>query len=235
MKNLLTVLLLVAAAASGALYWLSGNMDGLIKTSMADYGSAMTQARVSVDAVRISLADGKGSISNLQIGNPPGFKTAHAMKVGQIDVEIDIGSVTKDVIVIRRIAIKAPNVIYEKGDAMTNFDAIQKNIADYLGPTDSKKESHGKKLIVEELTIRDAKEQASAAFMNGKTLSASLPDITLKDIGKAKGGVTPGELGQEIVRALKSRLSAALGFDRIMKSTGEALGKAGTAVKGLFK
>lgn len=235
MKKLLAVLLMLAAVAGGALFWFSGNMDGLIKTAVTDYGGAMTHAKVSVDAVKISVADGKGTISNLQIGNPPGFKTAHAMKVGQIDVEIDIGSVTKDVIVIRRIAIKAPDVIYEKGDAMTNFDAIQKNIADYLGPADSKKESKGKKLIVEELTIRDAKAQASAAFMEGKTLSVALPDITLKDIGKAKGGITPGELGQEVARALKARLSAALSFDRMMKSTGEALGKAGSAIKGLFK
>lgn len=46
---------------------------------------------------------------------------------------------------------------------MTNFDAIQKHIADYLGPAGSK--DGGKKLIVELLTIRNAKAQASAAFM----------------------------------------------------------------------
>jgi hypothetical protein len=236
MKKILALVLLLIAAIGGGLFWLSGNMDGLIKNAISDYGSAMTQAKVSVDAVKISPADGKGSISNLQIGNPAGFKTSHAMKVAQIDVEIDIGSVTKDLIVIRRIAIKAPDIIYEKADAMTNFDAIQKNIASYLGPADtSKKESKGKKLIVEELTVRDAKAQASAAFMNGKTMTVPLPDITLKDLGKAKGGITPAELGQEVVGALKAKLGAAVSFDRLMKSTGETLDKAGTAIKGLFK
>jgi hypothetical protein len=233
MKKLVAVLLVLAAIIGAAVFWLSGNIDGLIKTAVGDYGSAMTQAKVSVDAVKIAPADGKGTISNLSIGNPAGFKTAYAIKVGQIDVDIDIASVAKDVILIRRIAINAPDVIYEKGDAMTNFDAIQKNIASYLGPTDSKKE--GKKLIVEELTIRDAKAQASAAFMNGKTVSVPLPDITLKNLGKAKGGITPGELGQEVAGALKAKLTGAVSFDRLMKSTGEALDKAGAAVKGLFK
>lgn len=233
MKKLAAVLLLLVAIAAAALFWLSGSIDGLIKDAIASYGSAMTQARVDVDAVKIAPADGKGGISNLSIGNPAGFKTAHAMKVAQIDVELDLASVAKDVVVIRRIAIKAPDVIYEKGEAMTNFDAIQKNIASYLGPAAGKKD--GKKLIVEELTIRDARAQASAAFMNGKTVNVPLPDITLRNLGKAKGGITPGELGQEVAGALKAKLSGAVSFDRLMKSGGEAFDKAGAAIKGLFK
>jgi hypothetical protein len=233
MKKLAIALLVLAAIAGAGVFWLSGNLDGLIKNAISSYGSAMTQATFSVGAVKITPADGKGTISDLLIGNPPGFKTTHALKVGRIDIEIDIASVPKDVIVIRRIAIHAPDVIYEKGDAMTNFDAIQKNIASYLGPSDSKKD--GKKLIVEELTIRDAKAQASAAFLAGKTVSVPLPDITLKNLGKAKGGMTPGELGQEVTGALKAKLTGAVSFDRLMKSTGEVLESAGSKVKDLFK
>jgi hypothetical protein len=233
MKKLAIALLVLAAIAGAGVFWLSGNLDGLIKNAISSYGSAMTQATFSVGAVKITPADGKGTIGDLLIGNPPGFKTTHALKVGRIDIELDIASVPKDVIVIRRIAIHAPDVIYEKGDAMTNFDAIQKNIASYLGPSDSKKD--GKKLIVEELTIRDAKAQASAAFLAGKTVSVPLPDITLKNLGKAKGGMTPGELGQEVTGALKAKLTGAVSFDRLMKSTGEVLESAGSKVKDLFK
>lgn len=233
MKKIAVILLALGAVVAGGLYWLSGNIDGLIKDAIATYGSAMTQASVRVEAVRIVPADGKGTISNLVIGNPAGFKTPHAVKVGRIDVDIDIASVTRDVVLIRRIAIDSPDVIYEKGDAMTNFDAIQTNIADYLGPANSKQK--GKKLIVEELTIRNPRAQASAAFMNGKTVAVPLPDITLRNLGKAKGGITPGELGQEVAGALKAKLTGAVSFDRLMKSTGAALDKAGAAVKGLFK
>jgi hypothetical protein len=236
MKKLVAVLLLLAALIGGAMFWLSGSIDALIKYAVEEYGSTMTQAKISVGAVKIAPADGKGAISDLVIRNPAGFKTAHAIKVGRIDIDIDIASVTRDVILIRRIAIIAPEVIYEKGDSMTNFDAIQKNIASYLGPADSKRDDkNGKKLVVEELTIRDAKAQASAAFMNGKTINVPLPDITLKNLGKEKGGISPGELGQEVTGALKAKLTGAVSFDRLMKSTGEALDKAGTAVKGLFK
>ncbi len=149
---------------------------------------------------------------------------------------IDIASLTGNVITIRKIGVAAPDIIYEKGDAMTNFDAIQKNIADYLGPADKAKdkEKGGKKLIVEELVIANPKAQASAAFMNGKTVEVKLSTISLRNLGKAKGGVTPGELGQEIAGAIKARLTAGISFDGLMKSMGGVLDKAGGAVKGLF-
>lgn len=234
MKKTLAIagLLLMIVAVAIAL-WLRGNLDGLVKDAIQSQGSAMTQATVSVGQVEISPGDGKGVIRGLVVGNPAGFKTPHALKVGEIEIVIDIASVARDVVLIRRIAIAAPDVIYEKGDAMTNFDAIQKNIAAHLGPAGDKQ--GGKKLIVEELTIRNIKAQASAGFMQGKTVSVPLPDIVMHDVGKARGGLTPAELGAEIARALKSRLTGAVSFDKLAKSAGEALDKAGTAIKGLFK
>ena len=233
MKKLAGTLLVVVAVIGAGVFWLTGNIDSLIEKAIEKYGSAMTQAKVSVGAVKIAPADGKGIISDLVIGNPAGFKTAHAMKVSRIEVDIDIASLTKDVIVIRRIAIIAPDVSYERGSSMTNFDTIQKNIASYLGPTDRKKD--GKKLIVEELTIRGAKAEASAAFMNGKTVSVPLPDITMRNIGKTTGGIAPGELGQQVAEVLIAKLGSAVNFEGLLKSTGGPAGKAGAAVKGLFK
>lgn len=237
MKKLLAAFAVLAVIAAAAVFWLSSNVDGLIKAAIEKYGSEMTQARVSVNAVELRAADGQGFIRGLTIGNPAGFKTAHAFKVGEIEVALDLATIPKDVIVIKKIAIVAPDVIYEKGDTLTNFDAIQRNIAKYLGPSEktAEKKDGGKKLIVELLTIRGAKAQASAAFMDGKTVTVPLSDITLRDIGKAKGGVTPGELGQAVTGALKQRLSASVSFDSLKKSTGKAVEGASTTVKGLFK
>ena len=233
MKKIGIALLVLVVAIAGALYWLRGNMDSLVKDAIEKYGSEMTKASVKVAAVEIKPADGRGVIRGLTIGNPAGFKTAHALQVAEIEVNIDIASIAGSVVTIRKIGIAAPDIIYEKGEAMTNFDALQKNVADYVGPAE-KKDSGGKKLIVEELLIHDAKAQASAAFMDGKTVTLGLPNIALRDIGKAKGGVTPGELGQEIIKALKQKLSASVSFDSLMKSTGKGLDKAGSAIKGLF-
>jgi len=228
MKKLGIALLVLLVIAAGALFWLRGNLDGLVRNAIAKYGSEMTQAKVSVGGVKITAANGEGIISDLNIGNPKGFKTAYAFKVKEFTVVIDPASIAGDVVTVRKIAIIAPDVIYEKNDTTTNFDAIQKNIADYLGPSESKP---GKKLIVEELTIQGAQAQASAAFMDGKTVNVSLPDITLRNLGKAKGGITPGELGQEIAGALKKQLSSAVSFDKLSKAVSEKAGEAAQAAK----
>ena len=232
-KALITIVTLILLLIVGGAFWLRGNLDGLVQSAMAKYGSAMTGATVKVAGVNIKTTAGQGTLTGLLVGNPAGFKTPFAVKVDTIELEVDVASLTKEVVLVKKIAVIAPEVIYEKGDAMTNFDAIQANIATYMGP--STNSGPGKKLIVQELTIRSAKAQASAAFMDGKTVSVPLPDITLRDLGKAKGGITPGELGLEITNALEKRLTSAVSFDKLLNSMGNALDKAGDAIKGIFK
>lgn len=232
-KIILSLVALLLLAIAGGAYWLHGNLDHLVKSAIGNYGSAMTGAKVKVEKVDIRPTDGRGTLEGLQIGNPPGFKSPYALKVGTVELEVELSTLTQDVVVIRKIAVNAPDVIYEKADAMTNFDAIQKNIEKYLGP--SSKDSKARKLIVTEFIIRGAKAHATAPFVGDKTIDAELPDLHLRDLGKAKGGLTPGELGQEVANALEQRLMASLSFDRLMKSIGSALEKTGKTIKGWFK
>ncbi len=226
---------LLAVLVAAALYWLTGNVDGMVKHAIERYGSEMTQAKVTVGAVKISASTGKGLITDLSIGNPVGFSTPHAFKVARLEVEIEPTSLAQDVVHIRRIAILAPDVIYEKGTSQTNLEAISKHIASASGSKKSASDKeHGKKLIIDLLTIQNAQAEASAAFMNGKTVAIPLPNLTLKDIGRAKGGVTPGELGQEITGALTAKLGPAAVFDRLLKSGSGMLDQVGSSVKRLF-
>jgi hypothetical protein len=235
-KVIYALIALILVAAGVGMYWLRGNLDGLVAQAIRDYGSAMTQASVKVDKVRIQTTDGHGELQGLFIGNPQGFKTPHALKAEHVELEVDIATLASDVIVIRKVAILAPDVIYEKGDSMTNFDALQRNIAQYLGPQEKPKPgAKEKKFIVQEFIVQGAKAQAAAAFMDGKTVTVPLPDIHLRDLGKAKGGATAGELAQEMTAAVKAKLTGAVSFDKLMKSTAEALDKAGKAIKGLFQ
>ncbi|MDP1998693.1 MAG: hypothetical protein Q8K22_03760 [Rhodoferax sp.] len=232
-KSLLAFAALFVLLIVGGAVWLHGNLDGLVQSAITRYGSAMTGATVKVAAVKLKAADGHGTLKGLLVANPTGFKTPYAVKADTIELEVDVASLTKEVVLVKKIAVIAPEVIYEKGDARTNFDAIQSNIAQYLGPSTSG--GPGKKLIVQEFVIRGAKAQASAAFMDGKTVSVALPDIRLRDLGKAKGGLTPGELGLEITNAVEKRLILAVSFDKLANTVGGALEKAGNAIKGLFK
>jgi hypothetical protein len=236
MKKLLLYTLIAAlVAVTGVAWWLHSNLDAMVMRGISRYGSEMTQARVSVQSVQIRSTDGSGVIRGLTVGNPAGFRTPHALSVGVIEVVVDVRTLADPVVVVKRIVIDSPDVIYERGDASTNFDAIQKNIARSRGASSSSSassgskdaESPGRKLIVDELIIRHARAQAGASVLGGQTVSATLPDIALHNVGRAQGGITPAQLGEVVTRALSQRLVASLGVDRVLKSFGDR-------VKGLF-
>lgn len=243
MKKLLLLTLMAAlVAVAGVAWWLHGNLDAMVMRGISRYGSEMTQARVTVQSVQIRSTDGSGVIRGLTVGNPAGFRTPHALSVGVIEVVVDVRTLADPVVVVKRIVIDSPDVIYERGDALTNFEAIQKNIARSRGASSSSSssasgssgsgsgsqaEAPGRKLIVDELIIRHARAQAGASVLGGQTVSATLPDIALHNVGRAQGGITPAQLGEVVTRALSQRLVASLGVQRVLKSFGDR-------VKGLF-
>jgi hypothetical protein len=232
-KSFLGAAVLVLLLVAGTAWWFFTNLDGIVQRAIAHYGSEMSGAKVSVDGVQIRTTDGAGTVHGLVIGNPAGFKTAHAISVGVIDVAVDIHTVADPVVVIRRIVIDSPDVNYEKGSDGTNFDAIQRNIAKALaaGSDGSAQTSAtgkpAKKIIVDELVIRNAHAHATSPALLGQSVSATLPDVVLRNLGRAEGGLTPAQLGDRVAKAISQRLVASLGFERALKSLGDR-------VKGLF-
>nr|WP_315463581.1 hypothetical protein [uncultured Rhodoferax sp.] len=232
-RFLLVLFTLLLAALAGGAYWLHGNLDRLVQQAITRYGSEITGVPVRVAAVQLDAANGRGELRGLRIGNPAGFQTPYAVQADRIELELDLSTLASDVIVIRKIAVIAPDVIYEKGERRTNFDALQAQIAKAVGQ--SAGAGPGKKLIVQELVVRHARAQASAAFMGGKTVAVDLPDLQLRGLGQAEGGLSPAQLGQRIAGAMEKRLTAAVSFDKLLQSVGGALNRAGEALQGIFK
>ena len=61
----------------------------LVETAIERYGSEATGVSVAVGAVRISLRDGEGSIEDLVIGSPEGFRAASTFELGEIHIALD--------------------------------------------------------------------------------------------------------------------------------------------------
>jgi uncharacterized protein involved in outer membrane biogenesis len=234
---LLLSFVLLAAVALAA-YWLHGNLDRLVRQAIVEQGSDLIGARVSLEAVHIRPADGVGELHGLVIGNPPGFKSTHALKVQRVSLRLDIASLTRPVIVIHDLEVLGPDVIYEQGERRSNFDAILANIDKRSGDGGTAREptqGGGKRFILERFSLRDARAQASATVVGSKTVSLNVPAIELRDLGRAQGGLTAAQLGQALGQALQRRLALAFAAERLMKPAADGLEKAGQAIRGLFK
>jgi hypothetical protein len=253
MKKLGIALLILIVLIAGGVYYVLTNLNSIVKASIEKYGSEATQASVNLDSVNLKLTEGQASLSGLRVGNPQGFSTPSALKLGQIAVKLDVKSVAgTGPIVVHEIAIDKPEVTYEVRGNTNNLETIQKNAADYAnavtgGGAPSGSASSGgseRKLIIEDLYIRDGQINVSHAALQGQSLSVPLPTIRLKNIGKSKGGATPAEVADKIVGAITASaaqvaaqaLVAKLGSAGTMVGAGAESGAstAGKALKGIF-
>src|SRR5207245_11672651 len=101
-KGLLGAFLLTLLLIAGGTYWLFGNLDSIVQRAISRYGSQMTNTTVKVKEVKIRTSDGLGVVRGLVVGNPDGFKTAHALKVGVIEVAVDIHTIADPVVIVKR-------------------------------------------------------------------------------------------------------------------------------------
>ena len=224
------------------LYFLLSSLNSIVKAAVEKIGSEATQPQVSLSGVDIQITTGKGAMRGLTVGNPSGFKSERAFNLGEISLQVDVGSVMKDTVVIKEIVIAAPEVTYELASLGSNIDALQRNLNAYMGGGGAKAEKSegGKKLVIENLYVRNGKVNVSATALGGKTMTTPLPDIHLTNIGKQSGGATAGEVTQQVLSAIgQSAAKAATSLPDVGKLVGSAkesaAGAAGAAGEGLKK
>lgn len=190
------------------------NLGPIIKKAVNSYGPRITKTELHVGDVDVGLFSAKAKIQDFFLGNPEGFKAPEAIRVGSIFVSLDKGSLTKDTIVLKRVEIISPLVTYEKSGRGDNFQTILKNVKDSATKeTSSAKgeppvESSGKKLIIEDLVITGGKVRLFTDIpgLGTRSVTASIPEIHLKDIGKDKGGETPAQAIKKILEAMYAKL-----------------------------
>ncbi|MGD9306895.1 MAG: AsmA family protein [Desulfobacterales bacterium] len=191
------------------------NLGPIIKHAVNTYGPKITKTQLSVDDVGVSIFSAEANLKKLFLGNPQGFKSPSAMKVGSVFVNVDEGSLKNDTIVIDSIEVKGPEITYEKRGKTDNFKQILTNVTKSASSEkSSKKEAEeqgaGKKLIIRNFVVKNGKVNLSmsAYGIAEKDFTATLPDIQLKDIGKKQNGATPAEVFKEVLAALYGQITS---------------------------
>jgi hypothetical protein len=238
-------LLLVLA---GGLWWLYHSLGPLVATAVRTLGPEITGVAIQLDHVDIQPFKGTAELRGLVVGNPKEFKTDHALSLGEFSMNLKLRSLLSDVIVIRRILIVKPEVTYEIGANGSNLAAIQRNVERHAGSpgaqdqpateSNAKNGSGGKKLVIQDLVIKGATANVSAAFLRGKTVSVPLPDLHLENIGQESDGASAGQVVKEVFGAITTsatRAATALTMEGAAESVQEGAGPVGKLFKGLFK
>ncbi|MHC8494843.1 AsmA family protein [Thalassospira sp. SM2505] len=243
MKKILIGLAAIIVLVVGGLVYVYVNLDDIVKTTIEKAGTRVTLAEVTVDGVTIEPTQNTAGITGLVVGNPDGFKTDYAFSLGNISVRLDGTTLTSDTIRIIEVVVDAPSVTYELGNGSSNIATIQRNVESFVqrvsGPTGaggadgatdtaaSEEAGSSTKIIIDDVYVRNGNVGVSAALLQGKKLSASLPEIHLEDVGKDDGGATPAEVASEILTAINASVFKAvssLNVDGLLQGVGD-LGK----------
>ena len=210
------VILLVVALLAAVLF-----AGSIVKSSIKEIGGVVTKCDINIDDIDLSLLRGKLTIENLVVGNPEGFQTESAFKLGKVYVDLVPSSLFKNRIIINDVQVLGPEITFEAAPLKmtSNIGSIQKNVESFLPASDDKDDKKdekkekkpGKKVQINHVIVSDGKINVSATFAGGHAISIPLPNIEMNDIGKEKE-VTGLEASAEVLnKTLGSVVTAASG------------------------
>ncbi|MBQ7177031.1 MAG: hypothetical protein IJS08_06420 [Victivallales bacterium] len=228
---LLGVLVVIIVALCALLIFL----DFVVKTGIQTVGSTVTKCKVTVEHVSISILRGKVEMGDLVVGNPEGYKTESAFRLGKIHVAMNplslfMGKRTY----IKEILIEDPEITYELNplELTSNIGTIQKNVESMLPPKDEKKEEvkkeekkEGRPIEIALVTISGGKIRLSATFAGGVAVPVPLPTITLNDIGKEKEITPPEATATVLDQVCTNVVTQAKNTTKSVEDAGKALGQ----------
>ncbi len=250
MIRTLKLALILTILASVVLYFtLPIILNKGIKVGVESVGPKITQTEVRLDKVDISPFNGKGSLHGFLVGNPEGFTPDRTFFLNEITLDIDPSTLFSDRILINRIYIHTPEIVFEQklggnnlNKLMANINqAVEKDKGDAPEPTTKpepvKVEKQPLKIEITELTIE---EGSVSVILIGQKITVPLPKIQVNGIGKDKGGVTPEQAVQEILKVVIKQVTESAGkagdsaVEKVMEGTKEATGEALKNIKDLF-
>jgi uncharacterized protein involved in outer membrane biogenesis len=224
-RSLIVIVLLVVVGLAAGVFFLGS----IVKSGVEKVGPTVAKVPVKLDSAIISVFGGSGELKGFVLGNPEGFKSSEAIKVGTMSLSISPMSILGDKVVIHSIKVLGPEITYETDLKGSNLGRILDNMGGdkpavekppgETKPSGDTKPSSGakgaqKKMQVDEFIIAGAKVHATAPVVGSYTVT--VPEIKLTNLGQGSDGITATELSTRVMRAV---------LDASAKAAAEGLSK----------
>jgi uncharacterized protein involved in outer membrane biogenesis len=208
-KVLLWVLGIVVLLIVGAGVYLVMFSGNLLKDGIETYGPQFLGADVEVGAVELALAEGSGEVRGLRIGNPQGFSGPHAMRLNKIKIVLDPENLSEELVVLKQVEIDGAEIAAIAKGKATNLQQLMDNVVAAAGIEDSADDAGPEmKFIIDRLDFTNAKTSVSSDVLGD--MSLEIPDIHLKDVGRASNGVTAAEAVKQLLAPIYKNVSSAM-------------------------
>lgn len=242
LKLFIVGLVVVVLFVGAVVYFLLDTaLNATIERTVEVRGTRLLGAEVAVEKVSLSTFAGKGRIDGFQIASPDGYPAPYALRVKIMDLQVDTDTFSGRKIILDRIHIHAPHVIFVQGLTGNNLQTLLANLEANVDRIERSVEQETDKnkapsQSIEPLPIRfgvrelDIDSGRVGLGVSGEQLAVPLGQIRDRNLGMEGEGLTAAELAEEIlVRILRPSL--------MVVATGaaeESLRRIGGAVDGLL-
>lgn len=200
-RNILVSIVLFVLILGGVGFYY---FDSLVVRGIEVGGSRVLGTQVDVDSALISPVGGVGSISGLRVANLEGFQSDYAFQMEEISIELDVGSVFSDVVIVESVTISQPQITYERSLTRDNIRALLNNISSGGGASASADEAAStRRIIIREFLMENPRVNLVAASMEAPI---ALPSISLRNIGEENNAATVADALRQILSAVSTSI-----------------------------
>ncbi|ODN43345.1 AsmA family protein [Piscirickettsia litoralis] len=227
-------------------YFLFSHMDSILRSAVEKIGSETTATTVKLGSLKTSLKEGQVSLGNFTMSNPAGYDSGNVVSFKSVLVSLDPNTATKQTIVLNKVVIKNPYILYEMKGNSSNLQQIQKNIENYFSSKKqgdkartNRNENAGqqegakaaakeqKKFIIKDLEILEGQVKVISPLLKSKEKTVPLPNIRLTNIGSGGPGLSPDQITQQIMNVLvanSGKAAARAGLNQVEDKLKEKAG-----------
>ncbi len=225
---------LLLLAVAGALV-LTLTIDGIVRSSIEQIGSEMTETRVTVDGVSLSLLSGEGTITGFRVGNPEGYATAHALAVNDVYIKLDVRSLLTDEIVVEQIRVAAPFIVVEQKLTGNNLQTILNSINRKAAKTEAPdaptekppEETTDTRLVITHFLLTDGSVNLYTGIGGERKARVSMSAVELHDLGRDDSSPA----AEQVIRQIAEKI-----IEQALKaSVGSGLEQIRDAIEDLFR
>lgn len=234
MKMLKKALVVIVIVVVLAVVVVSLTMNSLVRKGIEVGAGSALGTETTVGSAKVRPIAGQVTIGDLVIGNPEGFKEKNFFSMSSASVDVKMGSLLSDAVVVEEIIISDPVLTIERKVVTTNLNVILGNLSKNAKAEEEKGEGKGyriNRILITGTTTR--------FLLAGKdTVEVKLPDIEIADLGTGQNNaVKIGRVTLEVlVKLTEESAKAAAGSKvpaKFIKSLDGAADKAKSAAKAL--
>jgi hypothetical protein len=201
-KIVFGALVVIVIAVAAAILFVRTQLDGRVAAFIESYGRAATGTDVDVGSVDLAVTDGRGSLDRLTIGNPDGFATDYALRIDDIELAIELGSLADAVPVVSEMLLNDAHLNAEQSGADTNLTQIQRYMEESSGEPAAGETEEGR-IIIDRFRLSNARVTVTSDLLTQPEV-LQLEDVVVEGIGRRTGGATYAEATEAILDPILS-------------------------------